>query len=1645
MREKEYSYFWGCIDTVSESSESGKNVILIRHNNDLQLRKEELGQIGIFHHFQNDTVRKPYEPFLDIIKDFVKHKAEVSKEFLVKQFLKQAGVYPIHREILESYFMRGWCERTEELILGEYSYEKDKFLHAVLDMLYEISKRRPLLLILDEINLAGSSALEILIHIAKEKRYHNIKIVAVLNGAGEELSFASEKLKEFTEYCEETERVYHWIFEGEEEKTIEPREAEKTNGVIDIHALEDLLVTLEYEQAGYYIQKLLKEIEKEKVEIEPETERKLIKMNFDVSLAAEQYADALLACDTLAKLPMQGERLQKKLQLESTYMKTLVYMYSGDEAQLTEGIIRCKKAVEEVGNEKWRFRVALLENMAQYSGWRNLWICEHDTLVEDSLIEQCLKYGYTNHLAHIYVYSYNSDYRNFRAIEGMEGRIPEFHQGIAMAEELQNTKFLVEAYRKNVMIASIHGYFTVCIYFYQKILKVVKGNKDEVAEAGIYNGLGYSNCGLEHYEEANGYYNKALILYYKYEMQDEIVETFYNLGINAMLARDYYNAGSYLLAADSILRTLKQTTMKTCNISKLFGLISLSFFRQGAMYQTQLYLNKAKQFLANILGKQNEEKEYFADDSMFLVYFVSGLMKKSERQWMEAQKDFEKAEFYMRRSTGSLFLNYPEFAFDRYQLHIHMGNIQAAKQGMEEFRNFCRENHYNYREQRIREFLGEPIEEGKILYGSMDLGGISQKEIFEMIKRKWSEKEKDSKARTIRFFHVIQKYTKKMTGNIKEEAASILPVFKNNFYIDNVFMIRCHGGENQVIYSDLGYEISKEAVDYIVDYFQKKPGSFVVSKDGMEHEEYDHILSLFAFERIFSFAAVPILENGQLISIFFAYINIKNSWTSSNDRSILGQEDLEVFTYVFSQISNAIEKLEVNRELLGANEKLKEQMEQLVELKNQAEVANEAKSNFLANMSHEIRTPMNAIIGMAEIALRGELSLEQKSTIEQIRSSGKTLLSIINDVLDFSKIESGKMDIIEEKYQPMSIVNDIVNIINTRIGDKPVEFITDIAPDLPYELLGDSIRIKQVIINIANNAVKFTRQGAVTLRISYVPLKPGKIELHIAVEDTGIGIKKEDLGKLFQSFQQVDSKRNRNIEGTGLGLAISKQLLQLMGGNILVESQYEKGSIFTCTVPQTVVTDTKSVQVEEAKRGKTLAMVENSYVEAQLQKDINRLGMGYERCKQEEELIEKLDAEIKYLFVEEKLCSERLVQILKTKPKLLCIVLSDFRSVVSYEADNIKVMKKPLYSFPIGRIFNGEEIYGYEFEEEEELLDFEAPRARVLIVDDNSVNLTVAKGLLKPLKMEVHTADSGKEALDKVAETEYDIVFMDHMMPEMDGVETTHKIRESGKNSEMLPIIALTANAVSGTRDMFLQEGMNDFVAKPIEFKVMVAKLKKWLPKDKIEKVSEITEQTEAKKAIEIPDIPGLDTRYALELLGDETLFWSVLQDYYQVIEKKHQLIKSYEQIEDWKAYTIEVHALKSASKQIGALELAEKAARMEQAGKEEDSVLIHQCTDQMLEEYLAWKDVFSGYFSKEEEEGEKERISKEQLSTLFAELKEALENLDLNGMDEVIAKMSKYSYPQEWQESYQKLKNAVEEIDAQSCGILLDFWESQL
>lgn len=714
----------------------------------------------------------------------------------------------------------------------------------------------------------------------------------------------------------------------------------------------------------------------------------------------------------------------------------------------------------------------------------------------------------------------------------------------------------------------------------------------------------------------------------------------------------------------------------------------------------------------------------------------------------------------------------------------------------------------------------------------------------------------------------------------------------------------------------------------------------------------------------------------------------------------------------------------------------------VLQANKELERSSNMKSDFLANMSHEIRTPMNAVIGMAEMALREQLPPMAKNYINQIKEAGRSLLTIINDILDFSKIESGKMDISEDEYELMSMVYDVANLVMARLKEKDVELIVDIVPDLPNKLYGDSIRMKQILLNLVNNAVKFTSQGRIIMKVDYTKTAYDQIELDVSVEDTGIGVKKEDLGKLFQSFQQVDSKRNRNIEGTGLGLAISKRLLTLMGGSIWVESEYGKGSRFSFALPQKIVDESPSIKVKEPDSVLMAGLISNPYIWERFCSDAERLGVECIRVVSPKEFELLPNNKRNFLFIEYPMFTELVEGYIRSHPQITAVLLVGFYAHVEYSIPNLYIVRKPLFALNIALLLNGERLH-FENDEEEKEFDFIAPNAHVLIVDDNAVNLTVAEGLLEPLKMKVDTVTSGQAAIDKIASHHYDIIFMDHMMPELDGVETTHIIRRFHSEYNDVPIIALTANAVEGTKEMFCREGMNDFVAKPIEIRIMVDKVRQWLPVEKIQKTKLVYDMADKEEKSSEPIVVGdLDTKLAMGFFGSEKLFWKTLKVYYNSIEKKANTIKAMVENKDWTGYTIEVHALKSASKQIGAVSLSRKAAAMEKAGNARDSKAIHSHTDEMLKQYLGYLSVLEPFCAEEEEdEAQKKQVSKEILEQHFERISAAIEDLDMDQVEEVIAEMNQYRYDTRQMELFHQLKEAVEEFDVDRCEEILGTW----
>ena len=513
------------------------------------------------------------------------------------------------------------------------------------------------------------------------------------------------------------------------------------------------------------------------------------------------------------------------------------------------------------------------------------------------------------------------------------------------------------------------------------------------------------------------------------------------------------------------------------------------------------------------------------------------------------------------------------------------------------------------------------------------------------------------------------------------------------------------------------------------------------------------------------------------------------------------------------------------------------------------EKVSQMKSDFLANMSHEIRTPMNAVIGMADVALSEEMSPEAQEYVRQIQSSGKSLLHIINDILDYSKITSGKLDIFEEDYDPRVMIRDITSIVLSRLKDKEndVILLMDIDSNIPSALFGDSSRIRQVLINLANNAVKFTNKGFVKIFIGGKKLDSETFLLSLKVADTGIGIKKGDLDKLFQSFTQVDSKRNRNVEGTGLGLAIVKSIVETMNGNISVESKYEVGSTFTVELPQKISDPAPLTKIDAPEKIAACGFFTNADRAENFANNCDHLGISEDAFIEFDEAPGRFDNWLlvranytKFVFLESKIADEVLARISLNSEKCahvypVIVGSSDDENLEAYKNKNFKIARFPLQSLNLSPLFTHSEAVSEEKKDEDGQERFSASSAVVLVVDDNKVNLRVAEKMLSMYGITPHKAMSGVEALDMIIKTNYDLIFMDHMMPGLDGIDTTRLIRRFHPKFNSIPIIALTANVVEESRKMFLDEGMNDFIGKPIDIKVLGEKLKKWLPPSKIE------------------------------------------------------------------------------------------------------------------------------------------------------------------------------------------------------------------
>lgn len=599
-----------------------------------------------------------------------------------------------------------------------------------------------------------------------------------------------------------------------------------------------------------------------------------------------------------------------------------------------------------------------------------------------------------------------------------------------------------------------------------------------------------------------------------------------------------------------------------------------------------------------------------------------------------------------------------------------------------------------------------------------------------------------------------------------------------------------------------------------------------------------------------------------------------------------------------------------------------------------ANQANEAKSHFLSTMSHDIRTPMNAILGLNEMVLRESREEETLNYSRSIQTAGNTLLSLINDILDFSRIEAGRMEIINVDYSFVSMVNDLVNMVSGRAQDKGLKFDLDVDRNIPMILNGDEIRVKQVITNILTNAVKYTKEGSITFKAGFEKeeSKNDSIRLFISVTDTGIGIKAEDMKRMFQAFERIDENENRSIEGTGLGMSIAQSFLNLMGSHIEVESEYGKGSTFSFALVQGV-------------------------------KDWKPIGDFEEAFK--------------------KSLSDR----------------NKYRE------------------------------------------SFTAPDARILVVDDTPVNLSVFESLLKNTKVRIDKALSGDEGISFYRRVHYDVIFLDHMMPDKDGIETLLEMKEiSDSPNNGTPVICLTANAISGMREMYIREGFDDYITKPVDPDRLELMLLHYLPKDKIASAKE----SEVNEEKEIPDfisrIDGLDIDVGLKHCRSSETYLDTLKVYLDSAKGNADEIEKYWDDRDIKNTTIKIHALKSSSRVIGALGLGDLAEKLENAGETGDVKTLEDETGELLSQYRKLAKALEPLNDIRDDGGAKEKslISKRDLKEAYEALSSFCAAYEYDSVVNIMESLKGYSFPEDEYTRFEALKKAVLNFDYEEIPTIL-------
>lgn len=948
---------------------SDSNLMMIKHYNTFDLSEEYVDEIAakrerirfMYHSFKPTVMHGAYEPFIDWLKILVDEVVEKP----IDEFFDDCDVYPLHRTIFKSYFENGLCKRDEELLIGELAFESKTIHKEIIRMFVEIAKNQPLFFVLNRLHCAGSSTIEIIDELVTDKSCKNIAILTTYNEISSTFEYTKVYLENIINKFEENDCVLDWTFDSVALKTTDVSTSFKfnPNNLSDYYVkLNNMFYFLALEQADYYMDILYHKFEVEKVFIAPQYKLAFLELNARIKMYLDKTSDAMLYCNGMRNIIEESDDLNWKFKYY--YIASKVHMYSYQQELALNYLSECEKIAKELDNPYFLFKIDLIRYMNESNGWRSIWLLPNDRVEQGNLlVEGCKKFNYLNHLAHVYVYSFGNNKDVFEDIDTIEQKQEMFARGIEVARALGNKQFLIEAYRKNVLIASINGHYDVANMFYEKCYELAIANNDAFEEASIYNGMGYNCCTIEKYAKANEYFNKALLIFIELNDMDAINETIYNMAINAVLAEDYAVADNYLTTNLRIIKIMKSNSVRVCNISKIYGLRAYCAYKQKILYNCKINLQYVEQFLGHIIEIEDMDATdaHLWDDDLFLYYFIGALMLEHENKLEEAYEKMCKAKKYVERSMGSGFFNITPYSIGFSRICRKLGREEEANDILLKCLQYCEERGYIYKKNQVKAELEHT--KYKPIKWNLSCKGVTIESIIERANVEGMQRDHKEQMEEINFLSIWQKVINTPSKSIQRIIDNSITTLKNNYKIDELLFIRIEDNKPVIRYNDSRYDITKEKVEYLCEYFNINRGEFSITrldKGYMEHK--DMINHIFGFNSINTLICVPIFVNEKLSGLFVCCVTIDMDWNYKNKRYEYDENDLSILMMLFRQLMDAIDRMEaqnkiekINNELQFANERLKEMAikDNLTGLFNRQGFSEELETQFVRASEHK--------------------------------------------------------------------------------------------------------------------------------------------------------------------------------------------------------------------------------------------------------------------------------------------------------------------------------------------------------------------------------------------------------------------------------------------------------------------------------------------------------------------------------------------------------------------------------------------------------------------------------------------------------------------------------------------------------------------